>query len=138
MKLKSMTNFVFQQIKQKQSTSEFKESVKKYAELLIRPLEVGMFVPCDEKGFLLKEPEWWYRYQNGATPFMNSDEIRPCQEYKKALESVLFKGRFDVRIEGNPFVRLNNIEFHLHGLTVERLIAFELELTESTIKQLGL
>lgn len=115
--------------------NEWFGKILNYSDFLKQPLELWMFVPCDEKGFLLKKPEWWYRYQNGASPFMNMDEIRPCQEYKKALENVLFVGRFDVKSEGNPFVRLNNIEFHLHGLTIERLVTFQLELSHSAIKQ---
>jgi len=71
---------------------EYRYRRSKYDELLSQPLTLGMFIPCDLDGNVLEEPEWWYRYCNGATPFMNSDEIRPCQEYKKAKSRVLFEG----------------------------------------------
>lgn len=74
------------------SESDLLAQIFLYAKFLKQPLKIEMFTPCNDEGKLLKEPEWWYRYQNGATPFMNSDEITPCQEYKKALEKVLFYG----------------------------------------------
>lgn len=51
--LKSMTDFVLEQLKITQSNSEFKSSIKNYAEFLKQPLELGMFVPCDEDGNLI-------------------------------------------------------------------------------------
>src|SRR6478735_5237627 len=66
--------------------------IRKYANFLKRKLDLSFFAPCNDKKEPLKEPEWWCRYCNGASPFMNMDEIRHCQEYKKALENVLFDG----------------------------------------------
>lgn len=55
-------------------------------------LSLGQFIPCDLENNVLTQPEWWHRYINGASPFMNMDEIRPCQEFKEAKERVIFEG----------------------------------------------
>lgn len=64
-------------------------SIKKYAEFLKRPLELWMFVPCDEKGNVLKEPN-----ENDCNlGDIHSGVLHQKQEeYKKAFSKVLFEG----------------------------------------------
>lgn len=156
MKLISMTDFVFNQINQKQSVSEFKESVKKYAELLKQTLNLGMFIPCDLEGNILEEPEEYnlndsfYKMQKGF-----NDEVKHIE----AKYRVLFNG---LKIEKDMhhatkrtfyFIGTTRIalflEFHSgekelsfslnhDNKTIEDLIKYDLHLTENAIKQLGL
>lgn len=69
-----------------------------YAKFLNSKPTLPMFVPCTvsscdtNSNIILKEPEWFYRYMNGATPFMNVDEILLCQDYKRAIIGVIFEG----------------------------------------------
>ncbi len=88
-----MTDFVFNQINQKQSVSEFKESVKKYAELLKQPLNLGMFIPCDLDG----NPVDSYFYNQFHTGHLVSDEeYKEVEKYHEAKSRVIFEG-FEVK-----------------------------------------
>lgn len=112
-----------------------------YANFLKQPLTLGMFVPCDADGNIMEEPvnyNIWgeLHYNNGE----NNGTIgfEDHLKYQEAKDRVLFEGKPNVRTTGNPYIRLKNIEFHLYGLTIERLVTFELILTESAKKQIGL
>lgn len=148
MKLISMIYFVLEQLGTKQSSSEFKEVVKNYASFLKQPLTLGMFVPCDNEGNVLEEPQTEFKYLKGST----GEDIQ--KEYQKAKERVLFDG-FGTRINNTSAVQLTNAEkssiffFHERSLfyvmgdeyckkKIEDLISYGPTLTESAIKQLGL
>ena len=80
----SMTDFVLQQditdIKQR-------DSIVNYANFLKQPLNLRMFVPCDEDGEILDEPrDYEQRLPNMMTEY--NDEI---YRYKQAKEKVLFE-----------------------------------------------
>ena len=135
MKLISMVNFVLQQditdIKQR-------DSIVKYANFLKQPLNLGMFVPCDEGGDILDEPE---DYEN-RLPNMMTEYNDEVYRYKQAKEKVLFKG---FKINGNyiyygHFMVCLISEIELY--TVESLLNHfipeteEVQLTESAIKQI--
>ncbi len=149
MELISTTEFVLRQGKIRDLDNFYDESdeyfnrCEKYANFINGSLKLGMFVPCKEDGSTLKEPEWWYRYQNGASPFMNMDEIRPCQEYKKALENILFEC---FSVEGDnlftAFIRSGTVGYSVKDIetemTAENLISDKLKLTPNAIKLLGL
>lgn len=86
-----LSDFVLEQLKIEQSTSEFKEVVRDYTKFLRQPLEMGMFYPIHE-----------------GTP------VRPFDEdaYDIALQKVLFKGWKDGdRFEGNCFTEDFIIEY---------------------------
>lgn len=116
--------------------------IRKYSNFLKQPLKLEMFTPCNEQNKPLKEPSWWYRYQNGASPFMNMDEIRPCQEYKKALENVLFEGFVFYKDDNESFsMDLINSDgsetfCFMKNETIEDLLTFDFEftLTEKALK----
>lgn len=145
MKLTSMTNFVFQQIRQKQSTSEFKESVKKYAELLTQPLTLGMFVPCDKEGNVLEEPEpndLCGSFSKMQTGF--HDEVK----YSEAKERVLFQ-EFGLSVGKEAVIYRNDEKdliirvhkeykmFSVNGkqvVKIEELINYDLTLSDSAFK----
>lgn len=137
MKLISMTDFVLEQYKIKQSPYNFWKKLGKYAEFLKQPLTLGMFFPCDEDGNVLEDPK----------PFGMIDRYsEKCKEYHEAKEKVLFEG-FTVihNVEKNYF--LHHISGHMivfygpnESGNIEGLLSplYEIELTESAIKQIGL
>lgn len=93
-----MTDFVLEQLIIKQSTSEFKEVVKNYANFLIQPLTLGMFVPVDSLGNVLAKPthydEWLSEYEKG---YVHGYEQAIMGEYLEAKEKVLFEG-FEIKV----------------------------------------
>ena len=124
--------------------------IHNYAKFLKQPLNLGMFVSCDEDGDILHEPkDYEQRLPNMMTEY--NDEI---YRYKQAKEKILFEGFEVVRFieKENPCYVVSNKEnevtFHI-GLytfskgvnfanTVEDLIHIQPILTESAIKQIGL
>lgn len=58
---------------------------ERYAQFLKTPLDIGMFVPCDENGNVLKEPLQGY---------IGNEQYEGCEmdEYIKAKENVIFEG----------------------------------------------
>lgn len=144
MKLLSMTEFVLQE-NFKTHSRFFPETAIKYAEFLKQPLTLGMFVPVDETGNILCKPthydEWISEYNKGI---VHGYEQVIMGEYLEAKEKVL--------LEGFEFVESWNGNYHFkhgdeliiiakRGETIEsRLLRldFEIELTESAIKQIGL
>jgi len=163
MKLTSMTDFVFSQINQKQSCSEFKESVKKYAELLKKPLELRMFVPCDELGKVLEEPQSikeTFNVSSGSGGFFDSKSfVSYIVKYEKAKESLLFNyfeiqkdtynqtkrtfykiGEYKICLVMEFYTGRKEIIYNYKekGNTIEDLINQDLTLSENAIKQLNL
>jgi len=119
------------------SDIEFRIKSRNHRVFLKQPLSIGMFVPCDLDGNVLMsidDKEQYFRdcYDGGWwNQFVDYKVL-----YQQAKERCLFEGNFDTRSEGNPFVRLNNLEFHLNGLTIERLVGFNLKLTATALKKL--
>lgn len=149
MKLISMREFVLEQIEVKQSTSEFKETIVNYAKFLSQPLTLGMFVPVDEEGNVLSEPEMYYR-QTGFDEVTPEYDAKEVEEYQQAKERVLFEG-FTVE-EGmlkyndgdTPFITRGNLIFYdgddIYQLfTIEDIVFYgeDPALTQQAIKQIG-
>ena len=62
--------------------------IENYAKFIKQPLKLEMFVPCDEYGDILEEPEYYeQRLPNMMTEY--NDEI---YRYEQAKEKVLFEG----------------------------------------------
>ena len=117
----------------------------KYAQFLSKPLELGMFIPCDEKGNILEEP---MRVDFLGKRILYIVELR---KWKKAKERVLFEG-FEIFHHENDRISIcyDNI---LHVFwddenggwitskdlkTIEHLVKYNLPLTEKGIKESGL
>ena len=102
-----------------------------YAIFLKQPLELWMFVPCDEDGNVLEKPDCSLG-KDCASP--------PCVRYQKAKERCLFKG-FEM-YKGNPYnynkARAFTQDYIDEKWIIEKIIHWDLELTESAIKQSGL
>ena len=92
MKLISMTSFVLEQNKILETyvnhlRKPLFERCVNYANFLKQPLKLEMFVPCDEDGDILDEPEdYELRLTNMMTEY--NDEV---YRYKQAKEKVLFE-----------------------------------------------
>lgn len=129
--LTPMTDFVLEQNKELKSPTLFEEKVFNYAKFLTQPLELWMFVPCDDD--VLEIPK-----------YNSNEEIIENQflQYQKAQEKVLFEG-FDVIKQKTYFIIKDS-----HGRviwvswqkskTVESLLneVTEVILTETAIKQI--
>lgn len=90
----SMVEFVSEQLETEQSPFEFKVAVKNYHNLLSLDRQLWMFVPCDEKGNPVYEPE--VNCMKGFHCSCGEEQVLDCNEMKrewyKAKERVLFEG----------------------------------------------
>lgn len=123
MKLISMVDFVFKQDEINGGFGQEEiDKVWEYAKFINQPLELGMFVPCDEDGNILKEPK--LRFE-----LMSYVETYDYKEYKKAKERVLFEGFED---KEQPFFAFGSFE----NRTIEDLVKYNLTLTPNVIKKI--
>ena len=108
MKLQSMTDYVLEQeikgLEPQSITLQLNSRARrfanclKYAKFLKQPLELWMFVPCDDDGNILEEPTKysnWTNFDYSGTDIGFEDE-KLCREYQKAKERCLFEG-FEVK-----------------------------------------
>lgn len=140
-----------------------KEQTTSYAKFLSMPLELGFFVPANEEGNVLEEPEE-LKIKTGVfhpnhVVKINGKDKTLCSykdEYQQAKERVLFKGFvidkpkseivsvFRKQPDRKMFFGTYNLKmkkFVLAGAeekTIESLVNLGLELTESAQKRLGL
>ncbi|WP_426473437.1 hypothetical protein [Chryseobacterium balustinum] len=161
MKLISMTDFVLLKTSQGKTTGniftpEYKlECIENYANFLKQPLTLGMFVPCDENGNPLPEPQMRPERNSFDEEDMDYD-AQELYEYIQAKEKVLFKGftKNESELFNNELqlsIYLDTYEFMQHcengygggsfsGQNLENLAMCDLqiELTPSALKQIGL
>lgn len=121
----------------------YEEIRTNYDNSLKQPLNLGMFVPCDEDGNFLYEPKLNKTLE--VFPYERFSYKNKLTQYQKAKEKVLFEGIEFERIGGVNFIKINEDTFAFHdfnikfkNLTVEFLVQYNLLLTESAIKQIGL
>jgi len=144
MKLIGMTDFVLEQKDSYYNQRFFK--IEKYANFLKQPLELWMFVPCDEDDKIMSEPND-YMADKGY-----------FDKYQQAKERCLFKGfeycesqsmGIDLRL--NLFIspysknriyltKKEKTGFHswFELYTIENLVQCELTLTKTAEKLIGL
>lgn len=139
----SMTDFVLEQ--RKTYNGDFEDLADlylRYANFLKQPLELCMFVPCDENRNVLQEPKLDYE----PVAFWNAGEIDEKHnelygEYQQAKERCLFEG-FDSAEKcqkKNYFEFENDFGQDVRIYTVEDLVYHDLvTLTPTAIKQIGL
>lgn len=138
--LVSMVDFVFEQQKNHLSLRDF--NITNYANFLKQPLELWMFIPCDEDGSVLEKPEMVYNVDvfgvyNGL--FQNKNEY--IKQYQKAKERCLFEG-FEVgfRISEKKVFSAGDLIFDEEE-TIENLLQYKNKtfiLTASALKHIGL
>ena len=121
-KLTPMRDFTLEMYEQLDCVHKFQDVVYKYAKFLGQKLTLGMFIPCDEGGNVLK---------NELEEGMTFNEIEEAsKKYQQALSRVIFEG-FDWHAEfGNlwvaHFINNSNIQT-LEDLTPYNLtVKFEL------------
>ncbi|WP_445720432.1 hypothetical protein [Flavobacterium sp.] len=125
MKLISMTDFVLDKYKNApledydQVNETFINSVIKYAEFLKQPLKLEMFVPCDEDGNILEEPD-----QEFELTFW--DYSTKMSKYEQAKEKVLFE--INKRYYPELIIELNT--------DIQSITTLDIELTPNAIKRI--
>jgi hypothetical protein len=136
-----MTDFVIEQ--RKIYNGDFEDLADLYfrfAMFLKQPNEKWMFVPCDEDGNVLEEPEI-YPYFNCEKTSKTSREIVQCEKYQQAKERCLFEGfRIEDFMITNDKIGIGQA-MTLYSDVESLLVDFDstdIELTQTAIKQLGL
>ena len=147
----SMTDFVLEQFSKMMKSSKpallqrqlFVDPVMNYAQFLKTPLNLGMFVPCDEDGNVLEEPIEYQDYLKiGQQGIMHwgLNVYNQSKKYQKAEEKVLFNGFkkkdglsiSDEHSIFHPFWNYEGVWKISKGIkTIEDLIPYNLELTEN-------
>lgn len=154
MKLISMTDFVLREqnrliqasnARLKEFSSQYLDRIFNYANFLKQSLKLEMFVPCDEDGDTLQEPEEFKEWMNSDHYFNASESItHQCRMYKKALEKVLFDGFIlhEKRSSSEYYFLLQDgiycftVKKEKSNKTIENLIGNEIiKLTDSATKQ---
>lgn len=114
MKLISMTDFVLEQYELSRNPTHFEENAFNYAQFLKQPLELWMFVPCDEDGNVLEEPS-----------LLDERYYLLLMAYEQAKERCLFE-----KSEYSEFL------ITIMYTTIDEIVNLNLKLTPTAIKQL--
>lgn len=154
--LQSMTDFCLEILDENPPYNEVLMLIKisNYATFLKQPLQLGFFVPCDENGNVLEEPKKWESFLfDPCRCDLCIENTIECENYKKAKERVLFNNPIvwndfnemeTLKIENNFFAWKKDkmVKFELNDIskneTIEDLVMYNLQLSETAIKQIGL
>lgn len=146
MKLISMIDFVLEQTKLLREDlsdtlaiqyGKYLDRIEQYANFLKQPLTLGIFVPCDEKGNILRKPNYYSCFEDNS--YLTQPDLinlENCERYQKAQQNVLFEGFDEIPVQGNGKGLLfqGEIVFKVEGLTHFNNLTF----TKSALKQIGL
>lgn len=118
--------------------------IELYCEFLKQKLTLGMFVPCDSEGNVLKKKEpkdFGYNEESTTSKSWKAYEKYDL-EYQQAQERVLFKGNWK-HSRDDRYINMNWVESEklqvipLHSVkTIEDLIQYNIKITPNSIKQL--
>lgn len=158
-KLTAMTDFVLEQREhQNKIDSNVLTVIYNYAKFIKQPLELWMFVSCDEKGNVLEEPKNYVTWLGLHESKGSTIGFTEHEKYQQAKERCLFEG-FEVgRYSGSKdnhfdYIDNSNYQFRLWTKdvgsnvwkscdnkfkTVEDLVKYNIQLTQTAIKQIGL
>lgn len=122
--------------------AESYDRIVNYTKFLRQPLTLSMFVPVDENGNVLTEPDS-DNYEDGIVYY------EKLNKYVEAKEKVLFEG-FEVGYDGASIISVDPVSEDLPRLsfdkndgdcrpykTVEDLVQYGLPLTPSALKLIG-
>ena len=103
-----------------QFKTDFTGDIFNYARLLKQPLTLGMFVPCDSEGNVLK-----FDYPHKKA-FDDIAQIEFQKQYQQALDRVVFEGFYVFASIIWTEIRRGNIRILFDGeeITVERIDSF--------------
>ena len=152
MKLISMTDFVLEkQMSDKTIMNRFTQ-ISNYANFLKQPLELWMFLPCDEEGNVLEEP--LQEHYTDCNDEQNAkDWLYNLEKYQQAKKICLFEGfeyvnedfihktiHYFIKKENSKIMFNFNNEwrFYPEFKTIEDLLKHSPILTPTAIKQLGI
>jgi len=148
MKLISMTDFVLEYYSDEtRDELQVLDLMNNYANFLKQPLTLDMFVTCDEEGNVLEEPfNPIYLEPQPDLGQKEADYIcKKWDEYQQAKERVLFDGCTCTFLNGDNKHYLiedgNGNRFWASwntSKTIEHLMKYNLKLTKTAIKQIGL
>ena len=95
MKLISLSDYVLQLWDDK-LMSEIGIRAINYAQFLKQKIKLEMFVPCDENGNVLEEPEkyGWLQNVGSRNSYATEQECIDCETFHLAKQNVLFEGFF--------------------------------------------
>ena len=129
---------------------QFSKLVISYAEFLKQSLKLEMLFPCDEYGNVLEEPNPKEIYPS-PTAEEEIDFLDCLEQYQQEKEKVLFEGFEFKEYERMICFEKKGIEIFIYNknyqtfsaprgriITIEDLIIYEFELTESAVKQICL
>jgi hypothetical protein len=139
-KLTSMTYFVLVQENAYWNGKEFEygdtciNNIINYAYFLKKPLELWMFVPCDENNMPLEYPiDIYYKPDFNCQKYPQECYLHDLEQYQQAKERVLFEG-FTLYEKVLIFNEIYPIDSLVK--TVEDLVKFKPILTPTEIKQI--
>ena len=147
MKLMSMTDFVLEQNKigmeiqslthQQSDRARRFYLISKYAKFLKQPLTLGMFVTCDDKGNVLNEKLCDFNKYQQAKERVFFDGMSKMKLTSLYGEKVIKYGK-DINFNNESIFEIRNNEVKMFYENIESIIHFDLTLTETAIKQIGL
>ena len=145
MKLILMTDFVINESENKEVSKNFSgfsdivnnkklsyDNILNYANFLKQPLELWMFIPCDKVGSVLEKVDCDLDVRNNE-----------LLKYQQAKEKCFFKNfTFDFESRYTYYLRTDKgFSFSIHKKiesNIEYCIKYDLELTQTALKQIGL
>ena len=145
MKLIKMTDFVlsFGTESNRYNYEQAYDSISSYARFLKTNLNLGMFIPCDEKMNILKEPNHYRRFTSkdylNENPKMSEKWIEECEKFKKAKSKILFKDfEFFIDHDFEKYVMAEGFVLSIESLytmKIEDIVDNDIELTRFGISK---
>ena len=139
MKLIKITDFVlsFGTESNKLNYEQAYDLISSYARFLKTNLNLGMFIPCDEKMNILKEPNHYRRFTSkdylNENPKMSEKWIEECEKFKKAKSKILFKDfEFFIDHDFEKYVMAEGFVLSIESLytmKIEDIVDNDIELT---------
>lgn len=107
------------------SDSEFRQKSKAHREFLKQKPKLGDFIPTDENGVVLENPDLHNQYVKGKMIICDESDrifIKKCEQYQQAKSKVIFEG-FCYFEHQSTFVnsRNNNYEYCVFNYTKNKL-----------------
>lgn len=140
MKLIPLSEFVLEQKKENLSGVKIPHyrlyrEIADYAKFLKQPLTLGMFIPVDWHGNVLKEPSAYHEFLYNEE-YLFSDDVE-CIKYDEAKEKVLFEG-FDQKGGLSVAKAICQTYQIIEDLTFKKVPLVDLTLTPSALQAIGL